>query len=801
MLPLVFLLLACNPYRTYPLLRMEPDGHDGPFEPSGLAVMDDGRMVIAAEGDATVLWRPSPDRPLQPGGGLDLLPLTDQREDCPPGARACRERQYRAAVRLEPEPIEWLLEDRRLTVPYNVEDLTAFGPDTVLGVTEYTTVGRRTGFRRDYRARSRRQTERLFVLRREGGRWVEVSRPEVGRLRDTLSDWGRAHCGDDMLVEGLAWDPVGAVVYVGLRRCAGPVTRVLRYPMGAARAGLAAALEVHAEGIAGGAGPEEGVSGLGWADGQLWATTAWDGYGEAHEAVFGGRLHRVDDGRLVPVDVPEPFADRPSAVAPVPAPGGGPGALDALVLFDDDARSGARARPTATVVRARTPRPSGERWTSLLELSQEPAPRAMGLAGLDLRWYNRDHRLSQLAAVLAAAPDGTPGGWTRVMGGLFQIRVGAPLGAFAEAVPLFGKTLGHNRQAVALTDLRSNPRARFRSFRARLSVVPRDRERQNPSVARLVESARAAYSVVVPLPGGADRDAGLVLEGVEIDTTSRADRGICLAALDLGVEWADPTHEAVRLQATIVGGLCNDFDTRGAGLLHGRTTDADSGVEVVLHFGVVEGLGARTWSASIWDQDRPGPRRPDGRHRVDPDLVVRDDQAQAHLHCAAFGAEGIATHLPRSPDAPPGEWLRLGSRADGAPPRGPGALSGFLLALDPAGFDPATLDRPLTEAEALNRNNYIHRYLLRVLPHPDGLLVEGGLTHGIHRAGLMRDNQRASALRVDVRWTAFADARGEAWDVSWPRRGQDPNLQPEDGFIRWSVGRPADPEPRCSPSW
>ncbi len=792
----LFLLFGCAQYRTYPMLTLEGPGLAA-LEPTGVAVLDDGSIVAIAEGDARALLVPASD-PLGDGGSaLTVFPLSDGREGC--DDPSCRARAYRAGVRLREQPIRWLPRDRRVTTPYNVEDLAPFGPNRILGVTEYSTIGRRTGYRKDYVTRPRAQTERLFVLERQGEAWQEVEDPNVERLRGALSDWGRASCDGDMLVEGLAWDPTGERVFVGLRRCNGPVARVLSWDLGKMRRGLATDLQVYADGVAGdGAGPEEGVSGLCFSQGRLWALTAWDSYGFDVEPAFGGRLHEVEGGRLHPVDLPGPFVDRPSAVAVLDGRSAG---LDAVVLFDNDAD--ARSRPDLTVLQARTPRPQEDRFAELLDVEPEPEPLPAGLNGFDFRWWVRDHRLSHLAAVLDTKPTesgGVLGAWTRALGGLWQIRVGGSAGIASRWLP-GGARIGHNKQAVAFTDYGETD-LRFTRYRARISVVPRDRVRRDESAAGLLGDNRAAWRVTVPLPAPVP-GAGLVLQGFEIDTSSRADRGICLAAMDLGVAWHSEAHDAVDLQATLVGGLCNDFDYRGPDYFHGLTTAVDGGVLVTLHYAVVEGAESRAWSLGIYDRDVPRApvataRGPEGAATRDMD----DAASRAHLHCSRVSPDGTVAALPRQASAPPPDWLAQGMLLDGDVSTGPASLRGFALALDPAGFDPVNGPRPLTEDEAMDRNNYIYRYLVRALPDGEGTFVEGGMTHGIHARGPMRDNARPSALALRVDMTSFPTVTGAtAHDITWDRRRDDPNLLPEDGYVRWSTTRLADPEPACSPGW
>lgn len=795
MTALLLALLGCAQYRTYPLLTLEGPGRAA-LEPTGVAVLDDGSIVAIAEGDARALLVPVPDRIEDRGSALTIFPLTDGREGC--DDPSCAARAYRASVRLREQPIRWLSRERRVNNPYNVQDLAPFGKDRVIGVTEYTTIGRRTGYQKDYVARPRQQTERLFVLERQGEAWQEIEVPEIEALRGVLSDWGRANCDADMLVEGLAWDPVEERVYVGLRRCGGPIARVLGWNLGSARLGRATDLTVVADGVAGAeAGPEEGVSGLCFAEGRLWALTAWNSYGYDVEPAFGGRLHEVHDGWLHPVDLPGPFVDRPAALAVLDS-GKRRDGLDAIVLFDNDNDS--RSRPDLTVLQARTPRPRDERYAELVDIQEQPDPLPLGLNGFDFRWWVRDHRLSHLAAVLDRKfnLDGTStfGAWTRALGGLWQIRVGGSAGLASRWLP-GGARIGHNKQAVAFTDY-SKTDLQFTRYRARISVIPRDRIRREASAAGLLGDNREAWRVTVQLPAPMP-GAGLVLQGFEIDTSSRANRGICLAAMDLGVDWHSDARDAVDLQATLIGGLCNDFDFRGPDYFHGLTTEVEGGVLVTLHYAVVEGAESTDWSIGLYDRDVP--RSPEPNPPGDADDM--DDKAsRAHLHCARVSPDGTVASLPRQAAAPPPDWLSQGMLLDGTVGVGAASLRGFALALDPAGFDPVTGPRPLTEEESMDRNNYIYRYLLRALPDAGGTFIEGGMTHGIHARGPMRDNARPSALALRVDLTSFPTLPGAvANDITWPRRMDDPNLLPEDGYVRWSQTHPAAPEPACSPSW
>ena len=785
---MLWLLLACAPYRSYPLLQFDAgQGRDG-LELTGLARLGDGQVVVTAEGDADALYSPvsgDGSHGLSPGSGvLEVFPLVDGRGICP--ERRC-ERGYRARVRLRPWPIQWQGDAKRL--PFNLSDITAFGEEALLAVTEYSTVGRRTGARRDYLVRSRQRTERLVLLTRQDGYWKEEIDPELNQLQALLSDWGRGSCADDMLVEGLAWDPGEAVVYIGLRRCEGPRAQVLRYALGQAREGRAADVEVAASGVSGGVGPEEGVSALSFAAGRLWALTAWDSYGYATEPAWGGRLHEVRDGTLVPVDLPGPFVDRPSGLAVVDGSADLPfSALEATVVFDPDDALDENLRPSITVLHPRTPKPGQGAYIGLVDQQALPEPLALGLNGFDFRWYARDHRLSQMALLLERLPGRPPGAWTRSLGGFWQGVIGSALGLTSASLPGRPKWAGHNRQAVALTDYAAVPGLEMRRYRAVLSVLPRERERRDPSVASLLRTIRDDYALHLPRPEGVPEEAGVILQGFSIDTGSRADRGICLAAMDLGV---DRAPGEVVLRAMLVGGLCNDFDFRGPDLRHGVTTDVEGGVEVVLHYALVWGVPTRSWSVSIEDREVPAPaERPLRGPRE-----MNDKASRAHLHCARVG-EGVEL-LPRPEPSPPTDWLDVATELRGEVGTSSASLHGFAFAFDPVGFA-ENPGQPRTDADVLRRNQYIYRYLVRAFGGPDGAFVEGGFTHGIHRRGPMKDSAPPTALYLRTDLTAIDAPGAVGWDM--PREGADPNLLPEDGFIRWAVTRPVGPL-TCSPAF
>lgn len=801
----LFALPGCVLYRTYPLMTMEADEVQD-IELSGLAQLPSGHIVAVAEGTADSLWVPNPDVPVRAGDALDLLPLRDGRDACESRKngklkRGCAARHFRAEVRLSPQPVRWLERERGVSTPFDVEDIAPYGEDRLIGVTKYSTVGRRTAFRRELIARPRRQTERLFVLERQGNEWVELDLPEVNRLRDSLSDWGRSSCNDDMLVEGIAVNPDSHRVYIGLSRCDGPTLRVLRYDLGAARNGLATTIVVEAAPAPEiEVGPAEGITSLSFANGQLWALSAWDTYGYETQAAFGGRLWRVESGFLTLADVVGDFRDRPSALAVLPPPkGANPDDLDAIVLFDNDAEAGSPWRPNGTVIASPTPAPTNGRWVELLGVEPLEGTLPLGLNGFDLRWFDRDHRLAQMA-FSAAKSGGRLGGWTRALGGRWQMEVGGSMGLWTRSLG-FGKPAGHNKQAVALTDYSAVPDLTFRRFRVRLSVIPRDRERENPSVAELMENARPAYLTSVPLGIVPSPGAGVILQGFSINTASRAEEGICLAGLDFGT--ALQSDGTLAVQATMIGGICNDFDTRGPALRHGKISRPQGGVELSLDIAIVEGRTSETWSGSVWDRSRPGPRENESNdaYRIDPARATNDAAARAHLHCGNFGTTADFMPQTRDDGAMPPEWLRLGSATTGTS-QGPGSLSGFSLVLDPLGFDPGANRPKLTDAEALARNNYIYRYLVRAFPTSTGVFLEAGLSHGIHRVGLGRDNARPSALLARVDLTRFPGLEGaQAYDVVGGSRHSDPNLLPEDGYPRWASAFPLVAEPVCAPGY
>ena len=135
------------------------------------------------------------------------------------------------------------------------------------------------------------------------------------------------------------------------------------------------------------------------------------------------------------------------------------------------------------------------------------------------------------------------------------------------------------------------------------------------------------------LPEPADAGAGLVLQGLTIDTAPRASGGICLSAMDVGVDWADPARrDAVTLRAQLLGGLCNDFNSRISEEYHGLVTDPDAGVKVTLYFAVVEGGEAHQGSVTASQRDRPGRRlEPAGLHLLgDEPLPPRAPYKASH---------------------------------------------------------------------------------------------------------------------------------------------------------------------------
>ena len=424
---IVWLAAGCGQRRAYPLMGFHPTEDRERLELGAAALLPSELVVAMSEKDSGVLYEVAPFsedgsiRSLSQRGrdAVDLFGLRDPSQSCGEERdtrrwHRCRNRNYRAMVPLVPRPITWLPSPSsgRVVEPFHVEDLTAFPcagdepdcPDRVMGVTEFSTIGRITGFRADKVTPARDAAERLFVLERTGVGWKEVRVPEVEHLRQALSDWGRATCDQDLVVEGLAFDPVLRAVYIGVNRCLGPAQRVLRWDLHAAERGGAVSLVQVADGVQDGDGhviawPSEGISSLDFARGRLWASTSWDDWGYPHEPVYGGRLSVVLGDALVPVPT-VPLQDRADALVVLPVATDDDD-LSALLLFDNDYRAPrGRVGLNGTLVHARTPRPSHDRYVELLSLERSPfGDRALGLNGFDFRWYWRDHRILRMTPI------------------------------------------------------------------------------------------------------------------------------------------------------------------------------------------------------------------------------------------------------------------------------------------------------------------------------------------------------------------------------------------------------------------
>ncbi len=825
------LVAGCGQRRAYPLMGFHPVQGRERLELGAATLLDSGLVVAMSEKDPTRIHEVAPVldehggvRSLAPRGrdAVDLFDLRDPSQACgePRDTRRwhrCRNRDYRALVPLVPRAITWLPSpvSGRVVEPFHVEDLAAFGPDRVLGVTEFSTIGRITGFRADKVSPAREASERLFVLERGDDGWHEVRVPEIERLRQALSDWGRATCDQDLVVEGLAFDPGERVVYVGINRCLGPAQRVLGWDLGAAEAGGAVSLETVVQALDD-AYPSEGISSLDFARGRLWATTSWDDWGFEHEPVYGARLFEVVGDGLERVPTAS-LEDRADALVVLPAAGDED--VSALLMFDNDFRSPRRVGLNGTLVHAVTPRPADGRYAELLSL--EPSPfgdRPLGLNGFDFHW--RDHRVGQVSVVADRTPEG-PGAWTSALGGAWQARLGA-LGLATR--PVLGKAVGHDRHAVGVTDYLPVPELAFTAYKAVLTIVPRERTGDERSIAQLLPEVADDYDVIGTLPEAAAEGAGLVLQGFAIDTSPRATGGVCMVAVDLGVDWASAARDAVRLRGMLLGGLCNDFNTRTAEEHHGLTTDPEAGVRVTLYFAVVEGAEASRASVVVAERDRAGRRRaPTSLALVEEGGLLPDRAAyrlpgapervgsaasKAQLACFRVDPAGRAFEARGGPESD-AEWLAIPEGRwpqGGAGPGRAGSLSGFALALDLRGFDPGYRGAeyaPVGELEARNQNAYFYRWLVGVWPDPEGgLFVEGGVTHGLHRGGFGRDGSLPTAhlLRADVTWWDDLSAAPVAAGMPHEAPRRDPNLQPEDGFVRWAYTAPRRPEgPMCSP--
>lgn len=845
---------SCVERRSYPLMAIHPPDARG-LELGAVAVLPSGLLVAIAEKDSTSVYEAPP---LRTDGSdfVDLVRWMAPAEGCgagdTPRVRRCRDRNYRALVPLQPRPIEWLPgDDGAPARPVFIEDLAPLPcadetpcPDRMLGVTEFSTIGRVTGYRADKVAHGREETERLFVLEKRGGGWHEVRNPSIEHLREELSDWGRAHCGRDMIVEGLAVDPAGPTVFLGLHRCLGPAQTVLAYPLGLAQRGGAAALSVVAEGIVdrdGNAveGPSEGISSLDWAHGRLWGTSSWDDFGYPSEPAYGGRLLVRDGARMVALPTAEVMSDRADALAIISGSAASPfgdtaeGLLPwvhALVLFDNDFAADRPSRPNGTVLRASTPAPPGGRRVALLELGASPfGDQALGLNGLDLEWYWRDHRLGLVSVVADRGALG-PGAWTAALGGLWQVRLGA-LGRATRSLPLLGKSVGHNRQSADVTDYSVAPELRFTGYRAVVSVVPRAPTGDDRSIADLLERSRVDFETVATLPEPAGPDAGLVLQGFTIDASPRARGGVCVSALDTSLDWAGPPEAGarteVRLRTALLGGVCNDFNAQSAEEHHGLTTDASSGVRVTLYFAVVEGAPARSGSITAAQRDQPGARRaathvaygpgphPPMAPYTGPDApdAIGNHGSKGNLACLAVDPEqGTARPLPTGPKrhGPSSEDVEWWVQPEGELPMGSaqhrgGSLRGFAWALDLRGFEPdptGAAHADISELAARSQNVYAYRYQVRAWTGPEPELhLEGGLSHGLHFGGLGKDNAQPTAVltRADLTWWDDLSAAPERWaGAGYGRRAHDPNVHPEDGYLRWVQTRPIG-EAACLP--
>jgi len=818
--------------RAYPAVSIVPDSRRAAhveLQLGAVAMLGWDKLVAIDESDAGQVFEipfvgSAGPQTVADADPVDLFPWIDPSEQCPPDARRCRAVNYRAQVPAQAVPITWLpRETGEEVMPHHVEDLAAVPCEgsCVMGLTEFTTTGRLTRFREDQVARGRDETERLFVLRRDAGAWIEERWPDVERLREQISDWGRASCVDDLVVEGLAVDPDAMHVYIGIRRCDGAAQRVLQYDLGAAMRGNAVTLRVVADGVvdASGrdvAGVSEGLSSLDWAHGRLWATTSWDDFGHQREAVYGARLLVADGGALRPVPLPAEIRDRADALVILPVPGVAPADaplaevfpdVHALLFFDNDRRADLR---NGTLIHALLPRPEGGAYAELSSLQPGGVDAPLGLNGFDFRWYLRDHRLGQLSVVGGEQPSG-PGAWTTELGGLWQVR----LGALGQATrPVLGKAVGHNRQAVALTDYSPAQELTFTPYRAVVSVVPRERFGNEVSIDAAMAAHRSDYEVSFELPDVEPGD-GLVLQGVTLDSASRASGGICLSAVDLGVRWADPEQPGPAVaRAMLLGGLCNDFNTQESGEHHGLTTNPAAGVRAVLYFAVVHGGQARSGSIQAAQRDRPGKRSgPTSLHLATDDAPttsslaayrrassperIGNHSSKANLACFQVDEGGLAALN----DTSMSEW-RVDVR--GSVPQGEGvnragSLSGFAFALDLRGFG---RDREaysdISALQARSQNVYLYRYLMRSWLEP-GVLLEGGMSHGLHLSGLGKDNASATAalVRADLTWWDGLSADPIDRDLTDARPRRDPNAMPEDGFLRWARTVEREAEAAC----
>jgi hypothetical protein len=289
------------------------------------------------------------------------------------------------------------------------------------------------------------------------------------------------------------------------------------------------------------------------------------------------------------------------------------------------------------------------------------------------------------------------------------------------------------------------------------------------------------------------------------------------------VDWAGDQREAVRLRGLLLGGLCNDFNTRGVEEHHGLTTHSEAGVRITLYFAVVSGAEAQRSSVVVAELDRAGRRaEPTSLQWIDDpsDLTRRaryrtpgapervgNRASKEQLACVRVDPQAqLLESAGRATDD--AEWFATSSGVAPAGPAGPtraASLSRFALALDLRGFDPRYKRAEyagISELEARNQNAYVYRYLLRAWPHPaGGWFVEGGATHGLHTGGFGRDASQPTAhlLAADLTWWDGLSAAPVRAGMPQASAHRDPNLQPEDGFVRWAWTEPVPEEgPSCS---
>jgi hypothetical protein len=746
-------LTACGGRRFYAPVAFEvTDGSQPPFDAITAvtgSTPDRVSVVLASRADPGAVFEATG------GPGASIAERFSLRDRCGPHG-ACDRDGYRAFVPLSRVPL--IFSGDAPSHPAALSPFTCADGcgAAMLVATDFSTIGVNSGFHDAELPRARRRGERVVAMVRGDAGWTERPSPAIDLLSRAISDWGRSRCANDLRVSGVAFDASSRDVFIATGRCDGPRAVVLRYPLGRAEQGWNADLLPFA--ALDPARTDATITGLWHDQGRTWASVTWRRRSPDGDPGAGSMLFAVIDGAFVAAPIAGPLRDAARGVVVLPDSPGNTSLTAAHALVLTAPRSGG----AFAWIPVETPAPPEGRWVAALETTTRMAP-PVALTGFDLRWYARDHRLG-LWSVLADQRDGQPGAWTAAVGGVWQERFGR-LGRATSTIGL--RRIGASRQVAEVIAL--GPEVTLHSYQTTLSVIPRPPDPARPSTGAALSAHLPAATVEIPLPTPANPEDGLVLQGFSLDASPRAAGGVCLSALDVDVDWPEARRDAVKVRAAIVGGLCNDFDARGPRERHGATTRADAGVRVTLYYAVVNGRPAHHSEATVAERRAP-PRQTDA-------------EAKSHFACS---------------QAPEAAW-QITEIGASPTPGSAGALSGFTFAWDLRGFSPDASYADVGGAAARHQSHYLYAARLRTtvatINAKPTLFVDGGMTHGLHRAGLGRDAAVESAVLTRAAVTWWDDLAGQ------PRTADpvpdDPNLRPEDGTTRWSV-LSASANPRCA---